>query len=700
MWGPSMSSRQDRYGLIIDRLPVPIAYLDDTLHYRMSNKAHQDWWSMKEPDIVGKHISEILGPKNFSGIEAELHAALAGKKISFEFQVSLPMKGLRDAFINYLPDADDSGQVVGITIIVNDITEKKVAERDNTSLLQRYESLYNNTPIMLHSIDRDRKLVSVSNYWLEVLGYTREEVLGKESWRFLTPESAAYAKEVVLPAFYRDGYCNNIAYKFVKKNGEIIDTLVSATADLDEHGEIIRSLAVVLNVTDQKRAEQERDELEQQLRHSQKMEALGTLAGGIAHDFNNILGGIIGYTELAMAASEPQNSVQEFLKNVHTSGFRARDLVHQILTFSQKRPPEFSSVDIVKLIDEVCALLKTSFPPHLHFHVDVDSAARFARGNESQLHQVLLNLCTNAKDALRGMTEGSLFLEVRDFIQEGFDPKQVAPGHYIQIVVRDTGHGMSSEVQKRIFEPYFTTKHRTQGSGLGLSVVHGIVASHGGHIQVTSDIGAGSTFEVFIPVAERPPEVAQESTIIKRDHAAAKILFIDDEPVLAQLGYDMLTMLGYQTIACVSPLEALRIFEEERDIALIITDETMPIMPGHELVKRLRATGRPVPIILCTGFSADIAGKTPEDLGVHSILMKPVSIQNLGNQITRALIDGPAIRTGSMNQHPNDIERHRQPDAQPQALREPPRNSLCQDYQPGPIPRGRSSKGPPTSQTH
>jgi PAS domain S-box-containing protein len=392
-------------------------------------------------------------------------------------------------------------------------------------------------------------------------------------------------------------------------------------------------------VTERKRAEEARSRLEEQLYQSRKMEALGTLAGGIAHDFNNILAVMLGYSELALFELPRQTPTAQYLQEVLTAGKRAKNLVQQILTFSRKSDNQRKPISLHVLITEALTLLRAVLPATIDIHQRLDTNAGTVYADPSQMHQVLLNLFSNAEHAMRahgGVLEVQLdAIEADELLLT--QHAELTPGAYVRLLVRDTGHGMEPAVMQRIFEPFFTTKGVGEGSGMGLAVVHGIVTSHGGVITVQSAPGQGTALTIYLP---RIAEMAAEERLLPEalPHGSGRILFLDDERVIVRWGKEMLERLGYVVetfTASDKALEAIR--EAPYRFDLVITDQTMPHMTGEKFVGELRQLRPDMPIILCTGFSHTMDAEKAQSLGIAAFCMKPLVARDLVDTIQRVL---------------------------------------------------------------
>lgn len=416
-------------------------------------------------------------------------------------------------------------------------------------------------------------------------------------------------------------------------DGRIIDAHDYPFADIDGSSLI---LGMNIDVTEQRRAEENRIRLEEQLSQTHKMEAIGTLAGGVAHDFNNMLAVIMGNAELALddiGQDGPVANLQQILK----ASKRSRDLVKQILTFSTKKGEDVQALHLAPLLKETRDLLRAAIPSTIKMELEIHTNDDIILANPSQIQQVILNLATNAVYAMRngggmltiGLTSITLGPDsVLGGEDEGYD-------RYVKVMIRDTGEGIPPEVQQRIFEPFFTTKEKTQNVGMGLSVVYGIVNAHHGSIEVESEMGKGSTFTVIIPQSNRPTGAEQ-----KKDDSPGslkeRILFVDDEPDLAEMTRLMLEKLGCQVTACTDSSEALDIFVRDPNrFSLVITDYTMPGLTGLALAEQILKIKKDVPIILCTGYSDAISPDIAEKVGIREYLMKPISRSQMVQAIRR-----------------------------------------------------------------
>jgi len=397
----------------------------------------------------------------------------------------------------------------------------------------------------------------------------------------------------------------------------------------------------VYDLTERIEAEKEKKDLGRQLRQAQKMEAVGTLAGGIAHDFNNILSAVIGFTEMAMEDAPPDTALTYNMEQVLQAGLRAKDLVQQILAFSRQSEHEMKPVQLDRIIKEACALLRASLPTTIDIRMDIQTDA-FIMGDPTQMHQVLMNFGTNAGHAMRDRG-GRLVVILREATIEELREKglpRMDAEAYLQLVVQDTGQGIPPTIMDRIFDPFFTTKEHTEGTGMGLSVAHGIIKSHGGLIDVESQVGRGTTFHIYLPKI-MPRAKAHHHSALPLPSGSERVLLVDDETMLVDMGRQVLTRLGYQVTACTSSVEALQHFQNDpAAFDLVITDMTMPHLTGKELATALLKIKPAVPIILCTGFSETITEETAKRIGIKAFILKPIVMSDLAETM-RKVLDSP-----------------------------------------------------------
>jgi len=417
-------------------------------------------------------------------------------------------------------------------------------------------------------------------------------------------------------------------------NARLIAKLEKKMLDLEA-----ANRALVEDIAERERSAIERAQLEEKLRQAQKMEAIGTLAGGIAHDFNNILAGILGFAELGVQeAADPRSSELHF-QEILRAGQRARDLVRQILAFSRHREQDRKPIHLDETVQEALRLLRATLPATIEIVTNLKPGSPSVLADSSQVHQIVTNLVTNGWHAIGDNTAGKVTVELNEFqVDEDFSQTHpdLRPGRYLRLSISDTGHGIPAETLSRIFEPFFTTKAPGSGTGLGLSVVHGLMKSFDGAITVYSEPERGTTFHLYFPALDFGAADSQPEERTEPRGRGERILFVDDEPVLAMLGERFLTRLGYTPVVQTDPRAALAHFNDY-PCDLVVTDLTMPHLSGIEFARGIWEMNPNARVILTTGYSATLDPQRAQELGFRELLLKPYTVHGLGETVQRAL---------------------------------------------------------------
>ncbi|UCH07215.1 MAG: response regulator [Deltaproteobacteria bacterium] len=407
-----------------------------------------------------------------------------------------------------------------------------------------------------------------------------------------------------------------------ERTGELIDVSQQLQGEIAEH-----------------RREEEENKRKAQLLRAQRLEAIGSLAGGIAHDFNNILSVIIGYTELLRCDLPEDSKAQSSVEAIYEAGIRAKDLVQQILTFSRQNEEEKKPLRMSIVVREALTLVRAALPTIIEIRQNLASQSDTILANPMQIHQVLINLCTNAAQAMRekgGVLEVSLEDADLDSEATALNP-DLQPGGYVKLTVKDTGSGIAPEIVDRIFDPYFSTREPEHGAGMGLAVVHGIVKGSGGSIAVDSIVGEVTAIHVFFPKIEN--KVTSEARVLSPFPSGnERILFVDDEKALVDIGVQLLEHLGYRVVARTSSIEALEAFRNQPEkFDLVVSDQTMPNMTGEMLAQELIRIRPDIPIVLCTGYSEMISEEKATALGIKKLVMKPILMREISHTIRQIL---------------------------------------------------------------
>lgn len=524
----------------------------------------------------------------------------------------------------------------GVTFTALEITARKRGEEALQNLAQKWHTTFDAINDSISLLDDQSRVVQCNRAMTELLQRPAGEIIGRPCYE-LIPGAAGQIETCPSVRALRTRRRETRSWQI---GGRWFD--VVADPIFDPQGRVTGAVHILSDITDSKKAEEQKTALERQLRQAQKLEAVGTLAGGIAHDFNNILGAVIGFTELARMDLPEGSPARNDLDQVLKAGLRAKDLVRQILTFSRKGTETLAPVNVVPFVKEALKMLRASLPTTIEIKNKLALTAGVVKSEPTQIHQILMNLCTNAAQAM-GERGGVLEVILAETVLNPEDlPPHKLPGSgpYLELTVKDTGPGIAKEVLEHIFEPYFTTKEKGLGTGLGLSVVHGIVQQQGGWIRVESELGAGSCFRIFLPLLQGVPVTppAVDWTLPRgREH----ILAVDDEKPLTEILRKALDHLGYRVTATTDPREALALFEKSPDsFDLVITDMTMPKLTGDRLIEAILRIRPALPVIICTGYSDQLSETRVLKIGARALLMKPFEIGALAQKVREVLDQG------------------------------------------------------------
>ncbi len=521
---------------------------------------------------------------------------------------------------------EQDGRVFVVGFFRN-ITDRMKAEEER----KRLAEVVAHSPNIVIITDTKRRIQYVNPAFERITGFSGPEVMGQTPKMLVNGlHDPAIFKQMWHAVRTGRLWTGHLANK--NKDGHLYHVEASVFPIKGQDGQIKNFAAVLRDVTHE-------EEMAARLRQAQKMEAIGTLAGGIAHDFNNILAGMLGFSELGMMTSANNTRNNGHFKAIYNAGQRAKDLVAQILSFSRLSEESHKPIYLHTILKEALKLLRSTLPTTIAFHTEICKENVYVMADATAIHQIMMNLCTNAAHAMERLG-GTLTVKLEKVVlttKETAIHAHIKPGPHLKLSVSDTGHGMTRDILDHIFEPYFTTKNKGQGTGLGLSMVHGIIQSHGGMITVSSEPGQGTTFDVYFPV------IAIESKAVKTrpesvPHGCERILFVDDEIVLVNLARQMLTRLGYTVTSFTDSREALTAFATNpAEYDMVISDMTMPHLTGEVLAQSILDIRPDIPFILCTGYSSKISKERIEKSRVKALLTKPFSAATIACQIRRIL---------------------------------------------------------------
>lgn len=623
----ALSESERKYRNIIESIPLGMHVYEikpsGRLEFSGYNPAADSILGIDHTQFIGQSIEDAFPALAHTGIPEAYRQVARNGRPWHSSQIDYKENKIEGAFDVHAFQTSPGKMAA----VFQDVTERVQEEQERLLLAAAIEQAAEAIIIT----DKDGGVQYVNPAFEKITGYKTEEAVGRNCNMLKSGEqdTAFYKKmwSTIQKGETWTGYFIN-----KKKDGSLYNEEATISPIKDKTGHITNYVAVKRDVTLEQK-------MEEQLRQTQKMEAIGTLAGGIAHDFNNLLSSIIGYTELSLINFQNKSKLKSNLEQILKAGDRARSLVHQILSFSRKKEYEKKTLQLSLVIKEVLKFLRASLPATIQFRNKIQARSSIVIADPGQMHQVLMNLCTNAAHAMQEKG-GILEVGLKDIELGTHDAliyPGIEPGPFVELTVSDTGHGIEPAVIKRIFEPFFTTKTEDEGTGLGLSVVHGIIKNHGGAIVAESKVGQGTIFRILLPRVEK--SYSSEGRQIRTlPGGSESILLVDDEEEIVNVCRLMLESLGYQVSVTTSAAEAMSIIlQDHNGFDLLITDHAMPDMMGIDLIKSLRQSNVALPVILCTGYSRVIPDEEATVLGIKEILQKPISLNHLAPAIRRVL---------------------------------------------------------------
>ncbi len=606
-------------GIIVYNRDGIITYVNRAVLDIIEGISRKEILGRSQVEFIHPDYKELVGRRFQDWLKGGANAPVTVKVVS-------PTGTIKDVELDSTPFTF-SGQA-GLLTTLRDVTEQRKAEETQRRLVTAIEQARESIVIT----DHRGTIEYVNPAFTDITGYSREEVIGQNPRILKSGEHPdEYYKKmwqcITSGGVWQDRIVNR------RKDGSLFTELSTISPVRDVLGKITHFVAVKRDITHEV-------ELESQLRQAQKMEAIGTLAGGIAHDFNNILGAIIGFTDMALLQTNPSDPVYENLTLIRQGGKRAADLVQQILTFSRRSTTEKQPVLVLPLIRESLKLLRASLPSTIEIRQQISAGNGIKiLADPVQIQQIVMNLCTNAFHAMQ--PQGGVLTIRLEHLEEELCQQYIPSmrGKCLRLTIADTGHGIKPEILERIFDPFFTTKEPGEGTGMGLSVVHGVVCDLGGKISVESTIGEGTSFTVILPTTEDLGD--QETAVDQQPLPEGKehILIVDDEPDILTTYSGMLSYLGYQITTSSMPDEALDLIRQQPDLFdLVISDHTMPDMTGLSLIGKIREVNPSMPVILSTGYSEQLDQREVIQTGINQMMRKPVDFRSLAFTV-RSVLD-------------------------------------------------------------
>jgi PAS domain S-box-containing protein len=526
--------------------------------------------------------------------------------------------------IHKAPFWDENGRMIGVVGCGRDVTRETQIERSLQQSETRYRNLYCNTPVMLFSADRDDRLLSVSNQWLEFMGYLRDEVVGRSIFDFFSPHSRREAIETVFPLFYKTGQLAERSFEYVTKSGQIKKVLLSALAERDVNGNYAGAMGYVADMTDETRTEEENKRLSARLRQAQKMESIATLAGGIAHQFNNALAVILGNLELIQMDGLQDENLGRFIAPIDASSHKMVHLTSHLLAFAREGKFQTQIMPAHTLVKDTLQLVSHSMASNVDLETDLDENTDHIEVDQSQIQMLLAAVLANASEAIEG--RGRIRISLDNAVvteHECMGHPGLRPGRMVRLRIADTGKGMDSETRARIFEPFFTTKFA--GRGLGMAAVYGIVKKHDGYIYVESSPNQGSTVTIYLPRTV-PAAPAREEAPLYTDTQTGTVLIVEDEEMVMDVSRAILKKLGYRTLEARSGHEAIETANTYTGrIDFVLLDIILPDMNGNQIYPLLMKARPDLKVIVCSGFAQDGPAQEMLNAGADSFIQKPFS---------------------------------------------------------------------------
>ncbi len=518
-----------------------------------------------------------------------------------------------------------------------DITEIKKTKKSLIESEKQFQDLFNSITDLIYTQDLQGHFITVNPATHRIFGYDKDDFLGRKIAEFMEPDRQSGLTTRYLDVIRQQGHHEGKGCYLTKTGEKIYLEYKSSLVKPDDGEPYISGMA--RDVTEKIISEKKVKNLQEQVAQSQKMEAIGTLAGGIAHDFNNILFPIMGHTQMLMKDVDENSSIKTSLDKIYAGAIRASDLVRQILTFSRQESNQLKPMKIQPVIKEVLKLIRSTIPTTIEIKSDIQADCNSIKADPTQIHQIIMNLTTNAYHAMEEIGgELNVNLKQVELSESDIVSSDMVSGKYACLTITDTGNGMDKELTQKIFDPFFTTKERGKGTGMGLSVVHGIVTGMQGKIMVDSEPGKGTKFHVYMPIAKTIEKQQRTNTEESIQGGTEHIFLVDDEKDIIEMEKEVLERLGYKVTSCSSSLETLEIFRAAPDrFDLVITDMQMPNMSGDKLSAELTKICPDIPILLCTGFSNIMSEEKATSLGINGFLLKPIVMKDLSRKIRDVL---------------------------------------------------------------
>ncbi|MFO7715151.1 PAS domain S-box protein [Desulfosarcina sp.] len=619
---------------LVNSIPDLVWLKDQEGIYLSCNPVFERFFGAKESEIIGKTDYDFVDKDLADSFRTYDRVAMKARRPSKnEEELTFAASGFSGLFETIkTPMHDSDGSIIGVLGIARDITERKKSESELINQKRLFETMFNTIPDGVVITNTQREIQLANKGMGSTFGYKPEALLGK-STQILYASQSGYI-ETGTSVFENKSINPENLYvtRYRDKSGREFSGETFGAKLFDESGQWIGNLGIMRDIT-------EREQAAMRIQQAQKIESIGSLAGGIAHDFNNLLFPIVGLAELLMEDLAPDSQEHENAEEIYNAGKRGSDLVKQILAFSRQSEHKKIPVRVQQVLKEVLKLCRATIPANIEITRNISSDCGMVMADPTQIHQIAMNLITNAYHAVEP-TGGKISVQLRaiEIDRDESAHSLLRPGQYVMLSVSDTGCGIDPKIVDKIFDPYFTTKGQGKGTGLGLSVVHGIVKQYNGDIKVYSEAGIGTTINVYLPLMEKSPEAVSLEKVSSIFAGDERILLVDDEEPIMRLEKQILERLGYQVTSRISSVDALEAFKANPDAYdLVITDMTMPNMTGDQFARKLLSIRPDMPVIILTGFSERISQENAADFGIKGLLMKPIVKSELAKMIRQVL---------------------------------------------------------------
>ncbi len=632
-----LEESEERYRLLVETMNEGLGVLDEKNVMTYVNEKICMMLGYSREEILGSQISRFFDSQNRQIHENEMGKRKKGESASYEIQWTRKNGEALPTIISPVPIFDARGNFKGSFGVITDIRKLKHTEEALRKSEERFRSLSENSPDIIFTLSRDRRFTYLNPAFELILGYQRKDMMGRYFRDIVRADDREHCRRQLLRITGKKETVRDMDIRLLHRDRSLRVFHLSGAPNINSAGEVAGIVGICKDITEHRR-------LEKQLQQALKMEAIGTLAGGIAHDFNNLLTGILGNASLMLLDTEETDSHYQKLKYIEEYARSGAGLTRQLLGFARGGKYEIRVTDINQLIRKSAEMFGRT-RKQIQIHYELGKNIAYVEADRGQLEQVMLNIYVNACHAMP--EGGDIFLRTENIILDETDriknrmtqnSGMLPPGSYARISVTDTGMGMDADVCKRVFEPFFTTKKMGRGTGLGLASAYGIIKNHGGHIQVYSEKGKGSTFVILLPFSRKHQKEEEIRNCAPARSGTETLLLVDDEEMIIEVGQQLLRGLGYRVFTAGKGAEAVEIYSKrQHEISMIILDMIMPEMSGEKVFGRLQEINPDVKVLLSSGYSIDGKAARIMEKGCRGFIQKPFTLKQLSEKVREVL---------------------------------------------------------------